>query len=79
MPNLVQNSYVLAVGLESGSVILWKQHEETWLKLTQIHQYLSHTLAVRRIRFNPRCSNEKQAFLATCGNDHTVRVFKLEF
>jgi hypothetical protein len=40
--------------------------------------YFNHAQSVRRIKFNLRSVSEDKFTVATCGNDHTVRIFKLK-
>ena len=74
-PKLVNKSYALVAGLENGQISIWNYNEDLieWELIHIIHLHLTHGLSVKRMRFG-RYEDNKYT-LATCGNDHTVRVF----
>ena len=81
-PNLIQkdNAYGLIVGLETGDMNIWSHllSDKSWTKFYSIPCYLTHCLAVRRIKFNTRYSHEagKDSYMiASCSDDHSVRLF----
>lgn len=88
-PNFLSkgSNYGLLVGLESGDIIVWIHNKENnnWTLTLTFPLYLSHCASVRRIKFNCGYSYDnknsegtnKNYMLATCGNDHCVRLFKL--
>lgn len=69
------------VGLETGALMIWKLTDETktWTKLIDVADNFTHTLSVRRIRFNSRFSepDANRYTVATCANDQTVRIFRV--
>ena len=81
-PNLVRGNYSLAIGLETGDVYFWTHEaaQKTWSKIYQIPLYYAHCSAVRRIRFNERYSNKEEETyaVASCANDHSVRLYKIK-
>lgn len=52
-PSSVKGSYALLVGLECGDINLWHlSGAKEWTRLLKFPQYYSHTLAVKRMKFN---------------------------
>eukprot|EP00347_Sterkiella_histriomuscorum_P000283 403376473 len=84
LPSLVNgvSKYALCVGLESGEIIIWKADSEMkqWARIFDFPAYYQHSLSVKRIKFNARYSNPKndEYTVATCGGDHTVKLFKFQ-
>ena len=72
-PSLVRDTYTLLIGLESGTLMVWSLAADgkTWGKLGQVAPYFSHSLSVKRIKFNKRFSDvEKENYtVATCSSD----------
>ncbi|XP_077404393.1 elongator complex protein 2 isoform X2 [Vanacampus margaritifer] len=87
------NSYLLAVGLESGRITVygWRPDEDPaggqdWIRYGETEPWQSHTLAVKRLRWRPRAGragragvSEESAWLqlASAGADHAVKIFDI--
>ncbi|XP_077362438.1 elongator complex protein 2 isoform X2 [Festucalex cinctus] len=85
------NSYLLAVGLECGQIIVygWRPDGDPaagrdWIQYGQTDSSQSHTLAVKRLRWRPRVGRagvpgEESAWLqlASAGADHAVKIFDI--
>ncbi|XP_036372087.1 elongator complex protein 2 [Megalops cyprinoides] len=87
------HSYLLAVGLESGKIVLFKWRPLTnpsagtdWTKCGEMNNSQSHALTVKRLRWRPRAGragqedeNEGAAWvqLASAGADHSVKIFNI--
>lgn len=81
--------YVVAVGLESGKICLfsWKksnQEVNDWIQCVETTSSQSHTLGVRRLawkncsrRNTQRRESTEWLQFASCGEDHTVKIFKV--
>lgn len=80
-PRLVRGTYTVAVGLETGDMLIWKLNavSMSWSKVYQVPDYFCHCAAVRRIKFNAETvEDEGNSFIvATGANDHSVRVFRI--
>ncbi|XP_015911782.2 elongator complex protein 2 isoform X1 [Parasteatoda tepidariorum] len=86
-PGLFQNKYIIAIGLENGSIMLssWSLNM-SWCTLQILDQNTAHHLNVNKLRFSPvhgeagsKQKNEKILQLASCGNDHHVKVYNIYF
>ena len=75
---------LLAVGLESGELELWAISESSvgvecvW----RAAQHMRHGAAIRRLCWAPLQSkvvSEQPLQLASCGDDHVVRVYAVHF
>lgn len=65
------NYSLIAIGKEDGNVLLFAWYDDHgWEKLIEIHK--CHHLPVKKVRFSP-----KSKYLATCGDDCIVKVFKV--
>uniref|UniRef100_A0A4W3JHQ8 Elongator complex protein 2 n=1 Tax=Callorhinchus milii TaxID=7868 RepID=A0A4W3JHQ8_CALMI len=85
-------SYILAVGLECGKIMLykWKAAESTqnidWIKCLELDKSQCHTLAVKRLRWRQSvgragCNDEsdsKWLQLASCSADHSIKIFNVD-
>ncbi|XP_068147004.1 elongator complex protein 2 [Drosophila tropicalis] len=69
-------AYLLALGLESGHIRIYRFAQGEWLQLGELNKNLAHHLSVRRLQFRP-C---RQQFwhLASCGDDHLVRIYDIQ-
>ncbi|XP_055272951.1 elongator complex protein 2 isoform X2 [Moschus berezovskii] len=90
--NLSQR-YVVAVGLECGKICLysWKKTDQVpevndWIRCVETSQSQSHTLAIKKLRWKS-CNgkteqNEGEGAawlqLASCGEDHTVKMHRVD-
>ncbi|CAH2283887.1 elongator complex 2 [Pelobates cultripes] len=79
-------SYILAIGLECGKIILykWKYNQalNDWTKCFEMDQSYSHTLAVKQLSWRSctgRAGHEEDQGewlqLASCGADHCLKIF----
>lgn len=80
-PQLIGGRYVLALGDESGGIVLWSTgapEKGDWTPLIEVPQHLAHITTIRRIRWRPK-KNEKEEKLqlATCSSDCSVRLFDI--
>lgn len=77
LPQSTAAAYAIMVGQESGALSIWVQKADQWQALYKVEKYRMHGLTVRRIRFGQvqQKENSKKYTVATCGNDHTVRIF----
>lgn len=67
-------SYLVALGLENGDLILSKWSPTNgWTKLKELNRF--HTITICKVRFNP--VNLDGRLLATCGDDCFVRIVKI--
>uniref|UniRef100_A0A8D3DQ99 Elongator complex protein 2 n=1 Tax=Scophthalmus maximus TaxID=52904 RepID=A0A8D3DQ99_SCOMX len=86
------NSYLLAVGLECGRILLyrWSPGQEAagrhdWSSCAETDVLQSHALAVKRLRWRPRAgraeseAEEKSSWvqLASASADHSVKIFNV--
>ena len=82
-PCSIDSEYVLAVGLESGVIQLWKgicsEEGMSWkcsdMSRNMIRFY--HTGTITRLSWSPRVSSSGIALLASCGEDFSVRLFQV--
>ena len=82
--SLTPNTYHFAVGLESGTVKILKMMPDlSIVVLLQLNTIMSHCLTVKRLKWRPfedeNKENSKTKWLASCGRDHQVKIFKLTF
>ncbi|XP_019857686.1 PREDICTED: probable elongator complex protein 2 [Amphimedon queenslandica] len=73
-----KGKYVLAAGLETGSLSLLSFSIENgaWSELAKLHPFMCHTSTVRRIQWQPGGS-EDDCLLATCSTDQSLRLFRV--
>ncbi|XP_029848834.2 probable elongator complex protein 2 isoform X2 [Ixodes scapularis] len=70
--------YLMAVGLENGTVLLYRWSEgHDWTLSSRLTSALAHHLTVRRLEFSPRTNGESTFQMASCGDDHFVRVYEI--
>jgi len=74
MPDKTQLSIV--TGLESGEIYAFKYIGTEWTKTFKVQSGWDHCSTVRRIRI--RINKDGTFDIATCGNDHTVRILRLK-
>ncbi|KAK9728923.1 Elongator subunit elp2 [Basidiobolus ranarum] len=82
-PSSIDNRYVLAVGLETGHILLVQgQIEESgsqWEILYQFESSICHSGTVHSVAWRRQiCSDSEALQLATAGEDHSVRLFRIE-
>jgi hypothetical protein len=54
--------------------------DKGWSKVYSVPTFYTHCGAVRRIKFNEKLSNDDGSgsyTVASCANDHSVRLFKI--
>ena len=83
-PKIFHDSAILAIGLESGILELWRiPLNETGLIPSLIRVFptnICHTAAVRKISWRPLSYDSKvsnKVMMASCSLDHGVRIFEL--
>jgi len=77
--------YLVAAGLESGEIVLSSWNVSEGLRILQtLDTSEAHHLTVRRLRFRPKIGeagsdgkNKSSIQLASCGQDHQVKVYSL--
>ncbi|KAM3928945.1 elongator complex protein 2 [Leptodactylus fuscus] len=84
-----QGSYIIAVGLDCGKIILYKWQygiiPDDWIKGYEIDQGLCHTLTVKQLCWRSKpgraghddSDNGEWLQLASCGADHGVKIFNV--
>ncbi|XP_077978293.1 elongator complex protein 2-like [Glandiceps talaboti] len=86
-----EESYLLAVGKESGSISIysWNPSQPSqWHSCINFNHIISHTLTVKRLRWRQLCTGRKgednpesttsPLQLASCSADHSVRIFNID-
>ncbi|ESO12321.1 hypothetical protein HELRODRAFT_105279 [Helobdella robusta] len=97
---LVCQKYLVSVGLESGNLLfyLWSPtfnaDASPWICLDALDNSMAHHMAVKRLRFRPRCeesqkstcpspliskSNSDSFEVASCSEDGAVKIFEIKF
>ncbi|XP_057684409.1 elongator complex protein 2 isoform X2 [Corythoichthys intestinalis] len=81
------NSYLLAVGLECGRIVVfgWKPAGDPaggqdWIRYGETDTSQSHTLAIKRLRWRPRVGLAEESGLlqlASAGADHALKIFNV--
>ncbi|KAH7048578.1 WD40-repeat-containing domain protein [Linnemannia elongata] len=72
--------HVLAAGLEDGRVFLFRcdaAQPETWVALGEISRELTHVGTVNGLSWRVTKGDTPQWQLASCGVDHSVRLFNI--
>ncbi|KAI8052937.1 WD40-repeat-containing domain protein [Syncephalis plumigaleata] len=71
------HSYLLAVGLEDGSILFYQStgNIQEWQEIGRVTSSLSHASTVQELLW--RRSNDTILQLASCGQDHSVRLFNI--
>ncbi|XP_076360831.1 elongator complex protein 2 isoform X2 [Tachypleus tridentatus] len=92
-PVSIQNSrYLLAVGLDSGLIYLYKwcghQGGDQWLCVTKLDKCMGHHSTVKRLKFSPKLgkagcrgktgTDQDVVQLASCSTDDTVKVYNVK-
>lgn len=76
-------SYVIALGCESGIIKLCS-FDGGWEELCTVDVSEAHHLTVRKLAFRPKGDGKENSeadrhVLASCGNDHMVRIHEFTF
>lgn len=71
---LQAHAYTIAVGCESGAIVLLSMKDEKWSIMHTIHPSISHVESVKRVRWR---NGEKPGKwqIASCSTDHSVRLY----
>ncbi|KAH8319779.1 hypothetical protein KR074_005576 [Drosophila pseudoananassae] len=69
------DTYVLALGTESGLIKLYQLARGEWKVLSELSKSQAHHLTVRRLQFRP---GQPRLQLASCGEDHLVRIYDIK-
>nr|KAJ3421139.1 Elongator subunit elp2 [Polyrhizophydium stewartii] len=83
-PRMIAGAYVVATGLETGEIILHSVRQDgsgAWsssLASVQIAASDLHVLAVKGLAWRPNFEPNGEICLASCSEDHSVRVFSLK-
>ena len=74
-----QSQLLLACGFESGHIhiLAVNLHAKASRLVWQSASHNMHAAAVRRLCWSVRSGREQENLLASCGDDHTVRVFRV--
>ncbi|XP_073486934.1 elongator complex protein 2 [Aquarana catesbeiana] len=82
-------SYIIAVGLECGKILLYKWESgitlNDWMKSYEMDQSLCHTLTVKQVCWRSKpgraghddLDNAEWLQLASCGADHSIKIFNV--
>jgi elongator complex protein 2 len=79
--------YLLVVGCEDGRLHLWHStatqdeygiQAKSWKCIHQFDDRICHAVTVKRCTWRKSDSVKSSLTLATCGEDHTVRIFEIE-
>ena len=81
---VLPKTYDFAVGLESGSIRIMRfQNDFSFIELLKFDNHFSHCLTVKRLQWKPMEDGTDRAstvaWLASCGQDHQVKVFKITY
>ena len=70
---------LLACGLEAGHIRLLHVdlHAKEAARVWQTASHTLHSAAVRRLCWSESCREPDQQLLASCGDDHAVKVFRV--
>ncbi|XP_057293531.1 elongator complex protein 2-like isoform X2 [Hydractinia symbiolongicarpus] len=75
------DKYVIAVGLESGGIVIYawlNAPSSNWRSIHRVDTSLCPTLMIKRLRWRPKdddCKDNK-LFLGACSSDHSFRILK---
>ncbi|XP_078039395.1 elongator complex protein 2 [Augochlora pura] len=80
--SIAEHIYLLAIGFESGCIEIQKlkmyDNNISWSKCIVYNTSDAHHLTVRRLKFRP-CKKELNILqLASCGSDHTVKIYDID-
>ncbi|XP_030766678.1 probable elongator complex protein 2 [Sitophilus oryzae] len=84
-PGFLEEAYIVAVGFENGTIDLFKITNLTFDKIGHLSTEFAHHLTVRKLVFRPQFgeagqkkdANSKILQLASCSNDHSVRIYDI--
>ncbi|KZC05189.1 putative elongator complex protein 2 [Dufourea novaeangliae] len=80
--SIAEHSYVLAIGFETGCIEIQKlkisDNTFIWEKYIAYNTSEAHHLTVKRLKFCPQKENLNTLQLASCGSDHTVKIYNID-
>ncbi|KAJ8932764.1 hypothetical protein NQ314_014466 [Rhamnusium bicolor] len=83
-PGFISGSYLIAVGLESGIIHLYRWSLHKWKAVFVFSKGIAHNLTVRRLCFRPvfgmagyKECDENVLQLASCSSDYSVRIYNI--
>nr|XP_034189506.1 probable elongator complex protein 2 [Osmia lignaria] len=81
LQNISENSHVLAIGFETGYIEIQKIKRSfdncVWEKYIVLDSSQAHHLTVKRLKFRPQKEHLNTLQLASCGSDHTVKIYNI--
>lgn len=83
--NVAPESYVLAIGFESGNIeiqkLVIKEKSQVFRKYQSLDTSKAHHLTVKRLSFRPQTnySDDQIIQLASCGSDNAVKIHNFSF
>ncbi|XP_076661536.1 elongator complex protein 2 [Halictus rubicundus] len=79
---IAEHVYLLAIGFETGCIEIQKlkinDKSISWSKCMVYSTSDAHHLTVRRLKFRPCKEESKILQLASCGSDHTVKIYDID-
>ncbi|KAH8367125.1 hypothetical protein KR084_001812 [Drosophila pseudotakahashii] len=72
--NGADETYILALGTETGLIKIYQLVRGEWKLLSDLNKSQAHHLTVRRLQFRPGSQHQ----LASCGEDHLVRIYDIK-
>lgn len=80
--SIAEYSYILAIGYETGSIEIQKlkvlDNNIAWEKYIVYNTSDAHHLTVKRLKFRPQEEDSNTLQLASCGSDHTVKIYNID-
>ncbi|XP_017768864.1 PREDICTED: probable elongator complex protein 2 [Nicrophorus vespilloides] len=82
-PQKIADKYMLAVGLESGCIMIYHWDKSGFKELVNMSQTFAHHLTVKRLAFRPILGkagfelDEDDIQLASCSSDYSVRIYDI--
>lgn len=70
------SSYLVAIGLESGKILMYKWSIVNGWKMMNNNSTLSHTGTVTRLKWRPSYTSNV-LYLASCASDNSVKIHKI--
>ncbi|KAG5332315.1 ELP2 protein, partial [Acromyrmex heyeri] len=79
--HITRDFYLLAIGYEAGHIEIQRiniELESVWSKLLEYDTSQAHHLTVKRLMFRPTNHSYNNLQLASCSNDHSVKIHNIE-
>jgi elongator complex protein 2 len=70
------NTEIILIGFESGEIQLYSYDSKNLSLVSSVHNFLSHGATVKRIK--SFITEENQIRIASCSDDHSVRIFDID-